>query len=177
MLWARYRARDVFARCNAFSAGGMNRPIAFTAKMLLVFIWSALIVFSSGCSGSYEPSNAQERAKCYATEFGAAPPPGLNNLQAKQVIVGDAGGAWLRFEANSNVLSGILSNRFSPSDRLTFLSNSRGGNTPRWWNPEADALTSFYISNQWRPGSNYSVAVIGHDASRRVVYFHHGISF
>ena len=155
----------------------MNRLIAFMAKTLSLFIWSGLIVLSSSCGGTYEPSNAQDRAKCYATEFGTAPPAGLTNLQAKQVIVGDAGAAWLRFEANSNVISGILTNRFAPSDRSTFLSNSRGGNTPVWWNPEGDALTLFYINTQWRPGSNYSGAVIGHDAFRHVVYFHHGISW
>jgi hypothetical protein len=157
--------------------GDMDCRMRSAANLLPSLISSAAVILSCGCGGTYEPSNDQGRAKCYAAEFGGPPPVGVTNLQAKQVVVGDAGGAWLRFEANSNFVSLLLSNRFSPSDRFTFVSRSGGGNTPLWWNPEVDVLTSFYINNQWRAGSNYSVAVIAHDNARRVVYFHHGISF
>ena len=105
------------------------------------------------------------------------PPAGVTNLQVKTSVVYDTGGIWLRFEADSNVVSQILSNRFTPSDQSTFISYSGRGITPAWWKPEADSLTAFYINNQWRPGSNYSIAVLAHDAGHRVVYFNHGISF
>ena len=132
----------------------------------------------TGCGGVSEPTDARTLAKCYSAEFGAEPPAGVTNLKAKQVVVGDAGGAWLRFEANSNIITQIVSNHFLvPSDRMTFISRSGGANTPSWWKPEEDSLTVFWINNQWTKGSNYSQAVLGTDKARRVVYFHHGISF
>ena len=146
-------------------------------RQLLLFICSAVALTLCGCGGTSEPTDATTLARCYATEFGTEPPSGVTNLRAKQVVVGDAGGAWLRFEADSNVVLQIISNRFILSDRSIFISDSGGGNTPAWWKPEADSLTVFYINNQWRSGSNYSVAVLGSDEVHHVVYFHHGISF
>jgi hypothetical protein len=133
----------------------------------------------SGCGGTSEPTDPATLAQFYATEFGSSPPSGVTNLRAKQVVVGDAGGAWLRFEASSNIVSQITSNRFTKSDQMSFqiYGNPDGGNTPDWWNPQPNTLTAFYINMQWRPGSNYSIAVLGYAASNHVVYFHHGISF
>src|SRR3954451_14621504 len=121
-------------------------------KSLLPYLCLAIAVALSGCGGTSEPTDARALAECYRTEFGTGPPTGITNLRAKQVVVGDAGGAWLRFEANSNIVAQIVSNRFAPSDRVTFSSNSGGGNTPGWWKPEADSLTVFFINNQWRKG-------------------------
>lgn len=146
-------------------------------KLALVHIFSVLLLALTGCSGSSEPTSSAALAKCYATEFGVGPPASVTNLQAKQVIVGDAGGAWLRFEADSNTVTQLISGRFTPSDHAMFENTSGGGNTPSWWNPEADSLTAFYVNNQWRKGSNYSVAVLAHDSARHVVYFSHRISF
>jgi hypothetical protein len=132
-----------------------------------------------GCGGVSEPTDAPTLAKCYATEFSADPPAAVKELRAKQVVVGDAGGAWLRFETDSNTLSLIISNRFVPSDFTDFkiYGSLDGGNTPRWWHPSPQTLDDFFINKQWRPGSNYSIAVIAYDRSHRLVYFHHGISF
>lgn len=132
-----------------------------------------------GCGGANEPTDAPTVAKCYTTEFGSSPPAGVKNLQAKQVVVGDAGGAWLRFETDSNTLSQIISNRFLPSNATDFeiYGSLHGGNTPSWWNPLPADLSEFYINKQWRPGSNYSIAVLAYDRSHSLAYFHHGISF
>jgi hypothetical protein len=146
-------------------------------KLLQLAIWLSIFVVLYGCGGTSEPTDKSTLAKCYATEFGVDPPTGITNLKAKQVVVGDAGGAWLRFEANSNIITQIISNRFIPSDRVTFDSSSGGANTPSWWRPEEDSLTAFFVNNQWTKGSNYSVAVLGYDDAHRVVYFHHGVSF
>jgi hypothetical protein len=148
-------------------------------KLFLLLVCLAAMLTLSGCGGTSEPSDASRLAKCYATEFGTAPPSGVRNLMAKQVVVGDSGGAWLRFEADSNVVSQIISNRFTASDWTDFsiYGQSNGGNTPGWWQPQRDALAAFYINKQWRPGSNYSIAVLAYDATNRLVYFHHGISF
>ena len=147
-------------------------------RLFLAIICLIVVLSLSGCGGTSEPTDTATLAKCYATEFGTVPPSGVTNLRAKQVVVGDAGGAWLRFEVDSNIVSQIISNRFVPSDRTSFsIYSSPSGNTPGWWKPEADSLTAFYINNQWRPGSNSSIAVLAHDAAHRVIYFHHGISF
>ena len=132
-----------------------------------------------GCGGVSEPSDPPTLAKCYATEFGTTLPAGITNLRAKQVVVGDAGGAWLRFETDSNTLSQIVSNRFARSDFTDFKIYGQldGGNTPAWWHPAPETLSDFYINKQWRPGSNYSIAVLAYDPAHRLVYFHHGISF
>jgi len=148
-------------------------------KLFLSILCSAAILMLFGCAGASEPTDAPTLAKCYATEFWTPPPLGVTNLKARQVVVGDAGGAWLRFEADSNVVSAIVSRRFSPSDRTDFSVYGRleGGNTPQWWHPKLDAITAYYINKQWTPGSNYSVAVLAYDATNHLVYFHHGISF
>jgi hypothetical protein len=146
-------------------------------KVLLLFIYLIITVTMAGCGGVSEPTDAETLAKCYKTEFGDLPPVGVSNLKAKQVVIGDAGGAWLRFEADSNIVAQIVSNRFIPSDRATFIENSGGANAPLWWEPEKDSLAIFYINNQWSRGSNYSVAVFGCDDAHHTVYFHHGVSF
>lgn len=148
-------------------------------RLLLLFNCLAAVLTLSGCGGTSEPTDARTLAKCYAEEFGALPPLGITKLRAKQVVVYDAGGAWLRFEADSNVLAQVMSNRFTNSDLTDFkiYGDYDGGNTPGWWQPQLEALTAFYINKQWRPGSNYSIAVIAYDATNRIVYFHHGMSF
>ena len=141
-------------------------------------IYLALALVLSGCSGASEPTDPPTLAKCYAAEFGQSPLAGITNLQARQVVVGDAGAAWLRFEANSNIVTQLVSSRFAPSERAKFIEESIGGNIPRWWRPEEDELTDFYICNQWRSDTNhYSVAVLAHDIRQHVIYFHHAISF
>lgn len=138
----------------------------------------ALAALLCGCGGVSEPKDAPTLAKCYSTEFGVNPPAAVKNLRAKQVTVRDAGGAWLRFETDSNTLSQIVSNRFVSSDFTEFkiYGSLDGGNTPSWWRPAPEALGAFYINKQWRPGSNYSIAVLAYDPAWRIVYFHHGIS-
>jgi hypothetical protein len=148
-------------------------------RLILSLICSAAVLTISGCGGSSEPTDARTLVKCYATEFGTAPPSGVRNLKAKQVVVGDAGGAWLRFEADSNVVSQIISNRFTASSWTDFsiYGHLEGGNTPKWWQPLPDTLDVFYVNEKWRPGPNYSIAVLAYDATNRLVYFYHGISF
>lgn len=128
-----------------------------------------------GCSGSHEPTDAKGQAACYETEFGTLPPAGVAHIQAKQVIIGDAAGAWLRFEATPEIVDSLLK-RFGPSDRGVFNQNSGGGNTPAWWKPGSDHLTAFYEAEGWRKDFGNSTAVIAHDANKRVVYFSHGAS-
>jgi hypothetical protein len=148
--------------------------------MRIVAILCSLTLASAlvGCGGSSEPTDQATLNECYKTEFGVVPPPGVVNLQAKQVVVGDAAGSWLRFEANSSIISNLISSHsFDVGERGRFISDSGGGNTPSWWKPEQDSLTSFYINSQWRKGSNYSIAWLAFDNTRKIVYFHHGMSF
>jgi hypothetical protein len=148
-------------------------------RTLRLSLCVTILTLLCGCGGVSEPTDAPTLADCYATEFASSPPARVRNLRAKQVIVGDAGGAWLRFETDSNTLSQITSNRFLPSNATDFeiYGSPNGGNTPSWWHPVPEALGEFYINKQWRPGSNYSIAVLAYDRSNHLVYFHHGISF
>jgi hypothetical protein len=148
-------------------------------RALLLSVCAIAAFLFYGCGGVSEPTDSPTLAKCYATEFGTTPPIEIKNLRAKQVVVGDAGGAWLRFETDSNTLSQIVSNRFARSDFTDFKIYGQldGGNTPNWWHPAPENLNDFYINKQWRPGSNYSIAVLAYDPRHRLVYFHHGISF
>jgi hypothetical protein len=93
-------------------------------------------------------------------------------------MVGDTAAAWLRFEADSNIVSQLVPTRFAPTTQTEFRyhGNPENVNAPAWWKPNLDSLTAFYINKQWRPGSNYSIAVLGYDSTNRLVYFHHGIS-
>lgn len=146
-------------------------------RALLPYICLVIAFTLLGCGGTSEPTDAGTLAQCYATEFGAKPPPGVKDLRAKQVVVRDAASAWLRFVADSNIVAQIVSNRFTPSDMGTFLDRSGGANTPAWWRPNEDSLTTFLICEKWVKGENYSMAVLAYDEAQQVVYFCHGISF
>jgi len=105
-------------------------------------------------------------------EFGALPPAFIKNLRAKQVVIRDAAGAWLKFEATPELVDSLRSG-FVPSNRAIFDEHSRGENTPRWWTPDADQMTTFFVKDGWKKEFSHSTAVIAHDAGKRVVYFSH----
>ncbi|RYD62260.1 MAG: hypothetical protein EOP83_15040, partial [Verrucomicrobiaceae bacterium] len=94
------------------------------ARYLLV---CCAVVMALGCSS--EPSDEKGKAACYEMEFGTLPPAGVTGIQAKQIVVGDAARAWLRFEATPEIVDSLLK-RFTPSDRQTFDEHSGGDNTP-----------------------------------------------
>jgi hypothetical protein len=147
-------------------------------KSSLQFICLAAALALTGCGGSSEPRNARTLAKCYAEEFGVRPPAGVTHLQAKQVVVGDAGAAWLRFVVDTNAFAEAVAKRFTPCDYTTFtVRDGAGGNTPAWWRPTNNSTTTFYCCSHWRSTENYSEAVLAYDRADNVVYFHHGISF
>jgi hypothetical protein len=148
-------------------------------KPLHPFICLIAVMALSGCGGSSEPTDGAALAKCYAQEFGAYPPAGVSHLQAKQVVVGDAGGAWLRFVADPVTFDNSVIKRFTPCDHSTFAHyDGSGGNTPSWWKPAPTPTTKYYRCSNWRTGTNnYSESVIAYDRANNVVHFHHGISF
>lgn len=139
------------------------------ARYLLI---CCAVVTALGCSGSHEPTDAKGQAECYQTEFGSLPPACIAHIQAKQVMIGDAARAWIRFEATPEIVDSLLK-RFTSSDRGTFGQHSGGGNMPAWWKPDSDHLTAFYVVEGWRKDFGASYAVIAHDAEKGVVYFCH----
>jgi hypothetical protein len=146
--------------------GRLTKVIA--QRCLLCYL--ALVV--AGCGGTYEPTSRQGQAECYRAEFGTLPPAGVTNIHAKQIIIGDAARAWLRFEATPGVVDSLLM-RFAPTNRQAFDEHSGGANTPAWWTPDTSNITAFYGTSGWRKDFSYSRAVIAHDADKRVVYFCH----
>lgn len=126
----------------------------------------------TGCGGSYEPTSAKAQADCYQMEFGTSPPVGVKNIQAKQIVIGDAVRAWLRFDATPAVVDSLLKD-FTSTNRQTFVEHSGGANTPLWWAGSSSQTTAFYVFSGWRKNFSYSSAVLAHDADKLVVYFCH----
>jgi hypothetical protein len=140
-------------------------------SLILTIACAALL--SAGCSGSFEPSDKNGLAGCYQAEFGVLPPADATILHGKQVVVGDAAQAWLKFQATPVLVDSLLAKGFSPVDRETFLDRSDGGNRPAWWNPESSLLTAFYVVSDWRKDYHNSRAYIAHDANKQTVFFCH----
>lgn len=126
-------------------------------------------------STSYRPMDPQGLAKCYQDEFGTPPPVSVHGLRAEQIVIGDAAGAWLRFGSSPGRIDELLV-RFTPSDRKTFDRYGGGANTPDWWQPDAEGMTTFYVCDGWRKDFSDSHAVIAHDAAKHIVYFCHSAS-
>jgi hypothetical protein len=140
-----------------------------TARLLCLCCVAVLL---SGCSGTYEPRNAKGQAECYRMEFGTLPPAGVTNIQAKQIIIGDAARAWLRFEATPALVDSLLKG-FTSTNRQSFDAHSGGANTPTWWTPDSNHITTFYVISGWRKDFSHSSAVLAHDADKHTVYFCH----
>ena len=122
--------------------------------------------------GPADYSSPGDLAAAYRTEFGVSPPADVTDIRARQIVVGDAGAAWLRFCASSQTIDLLLA-RFVPSDRLTFSQACAGGNVPSWWAPEEDRVETFYTADHWSRSFSRSKAYIGIDRDRHIVYFHH----
>lgn len=138
----------------------------------VALVFAALLFL--GCGGTYEPTDQKKIALCYSAEFGGLPPAGTTNIQAKQIVIGDAVGAWLRFETTPATVDSLLKIGFAPTNGATFLQHSMAGaNTPKWWKLEGSQVTSFYVFSGWRTNFSYSYAVIAHDVDKRLVYFCH----
>ena len=144
----------------------MNRSSPYLAVVASILI--------GGCGGTSEPTTAKDLAECYKTEFDTPPPATVGSLQAKQIVVRDSGGQWLRFTADAATIDSILARGFHPSDQDTFSRNTGGANTPSWWRPSPDRVTAFYFHPNWKKhfGANSSSeAYLAHDANKKLVYF------
>jgi hypothetical protein len=122
--------------------------------------------------GPSDPTDPDSLRKAYEFEFGQPPPPDVNSIQSRQVVVGDAGVGWLRFHASPETLDALLE-KFSPSDKPKFHEVSGGANVPSWWHPEQDQMIAFYRASDWSPHFQNSEAVIAHDLAKHTVYFCH----
>lgn len=132
------------------------------------------MIFIASCGGSYEPTSAKALADAYKSEFDTLPPAGVGSLQAKSVIVGDAGRQWLRFTADATTIASILSDGFEVSDKARFVSETGGANMPIWWRPSSDGLTGFYSHPKWTKHFGKDAqgrAYLAHDANKKLVYF------
>ncbi|WP_193210768.1 hypothetical protein [Luteolibacter marinus] len=134
-----------------------------------------LVLFTGFCIWLFGPADFHspgDLAAAYRTEFGSDPPPDVTDLNARQIVVGDSGGAWLRFRASGTTIDSLLG-KFSATDRSHFAEAGTGANVPDWWTPEQDGIEFFYIAENWSDSWSDSVAVLGIDRSKSMVYFHH----
>ncbi len=141
----------------------------FAARL---FLFCCVALLLAGCGGTYEPTDTKGQAECYRMEFGTLPPAGVTNIHGKQIIIGDAARAWLRFEATPALVDSLLKG-FTSTNRQTFDEHSGGANTPAWWTPGSSHITTFNVISGWRKDFSHSSAVLAHDAEKRVVYFCH----
>jgi len=122
--------------------------------------------------GPVDYHSPQDLAAAYQTEFGVPPPSDVAGIEARQIVVGDSGAAWLRFSASSQTINSILS-RFKESDGVTFSRAAYGSNVPNWWMPDSDKIVLFFIADGWSKHWGYSTAYVGVDRAKSILYFHH----
>lgn len=122
----------------------------------------------------YQPvdiSEPKDLAGAYKYEFGTLPPSDVSNLQARQVVVGDSGAVWLRFNASAATIE-HLTKKFSPSNAEKF-GESQNANSPNWWKPEIDQIDSYYSAENWSPYFESSTASLAINRTKGAVYFCH----
>ena len=122
--------------------------------------------------GPADYSRPQDLAAAYKTEFGTDPTADVTDIQARQVVVGDAGAAWLRFHASPSTIDTLLA-RFVKSDPAAFAEAGTGGNVPAWWKPDEDGVNEYYTADHWSRSFSRSEAFMGVDRAKGWVYFHH----
>ena len=122
--------------------------------------------------GPVDYHSQQDLIDAYRTEFGEVPPSDVSGIEARQIVVGDSGAAWLRFRASSGTIDDLLS-RFSASDRGVFSQAAYGANVPSWWTPDTDKIDLFYTADGWSNHWSHSTAYVGVDRAKGILYFHH----
>jgi hypothetical protein len=116
-------------------------------------------------------ADPQDLRGAYCYEFGIPASADVTNINCRQVVVGDSGISWLRFQASSSTVDSLL-RRFRPSNREEFMASTKGA-IPEWWNPQATSLVAYYRAEHWRKDFHYSDAFLAHDQAKRLVYFYH----
>ena len=119
---------------------------------------------------SWEPNNPEKLADCWESEFGYAPPESVNNIRAKQYMIGDCGCQWLYFSANSSVAE-ILQQGFRHVSKEKFMREAGGANIPEWWTPEEDGVTWFYYNPSWIERYSKNEAYLAYNQDCSHVYF------
>jgi hypothetical protein len=124
-------------------------------------------------AGSFEPDDPMELARGYEFELHQPVTDDVQGLRIKRIGIGDGVGSFLKCEASSSTIDSIVS-RFGQSDRNAFFEGAKGANVPGWWDPSGEGMVKFYYVEGWEPGcGTFSYAYLAHDASKRVLYFHH----
>ncbi|HBJ82690.1 MAG TPA: hypothetical protein DDZ88_02220 [Verrucomicrobiales bacterium] len=127
----------------------------------------------AGIFGPLDISGPEGLRGAYRFEFGEEPTKDVTMIQCRQVVVGDAGAAWLTFHASPETVDRLLRKKFVASDSATFQTSGEGGNCPSWWQPDADSMKQFYKAEGWSQHFRVSEAFLAHDREKRIVYFHH----
>lgn len=147
------------------------------ATLLRLFLCSlpmgACMLLISWFFGPVDYESPADLAGAYQAEFHELPPADVTNIEARQIVVGDSGAAWLRFRASSETIERLLL-RFSESDKRTFM--EAAGQAPAWWTPKADKVEFFFSADHWSKDWSRSTAYAAVDRTKGVMYFHHEAS-
>ncbi len=145
-------------------------PMPTRSNSLIILIVTCF--FLACCGGAYEPKSVKGMARCFEAEFGKLPPPGVTMLRAKQIIIGDAARAWLKFDAIPSEAEKLFKD-FIPTEKDEFDDHSGSANTPLWFRNRIDETMKFYLKNGWNGKYLESTAVVAYDVKNQLVYFCH----
>jgi hypothetical protein len=163
-----------FVALTAIPLKVQRRPwkvsLLMTGIALLPF--AALLALVMWIFGPADYSDPSDLAQAYRTEFGIDPSADVRDVHARQSVVGDSGAAWLNFRASKNTIDSLLV-RFVSTNRATFDRSGKGGSVPGWWKPNINGVELYYVSENWSKSFSHSVAYIGVDREKQIVYFCH----
>ena len=159
----------IIVLCGIKKRSGRATLFRLGLCLLPLAAYVACVAWLFGPADYHSP---QDLSAAYRTEFGVLPPSDVAGIEARQIVVGDSGAAWLRFHASSQTIDSILS-RFKESDSRTFSQAARGANVPSWWTPDADKIVLFFTADGWSKDWSDSTAYVGVDRAKSILYFHH----
>lgn len=139
-------------------------------KYLYIF---SISIFLNSCSGQNESYDNSESVESFKFEFQEAPTPDIKKIHAKQIVVGDACRAWLKFEAAKSFEEKLKEKGFHVISKQEFDLHSRGGNVPAWWTIDTSDGVIFYGFDHWNKNYTNSFSVFWYDHNSKLMYFCH----
>ncbi|RYD28541.1 MAG: hypothetical protein EOP87_19550 [Verrucomicrobiaceae bacterium] len=128
--------------------------------------------FATSCLGIADAESVEEAVAYFKADFPDISLSAPESIKGRHLVIRDTLGAWLVFQVEPAEADAILAKGFRSCPREEFEEGSKGSNNPSWWIASADGLDCFK-SEGWRKDMNHSVALIGFDRKRSLMYFMH----
>lgn len=150
-----------------------KRQVGANSVWRLGWVALAICVLLSGCR-PHDAKSARELSEGYKFEFEAEPPTGVTVLNARIMSVRDWGAQWLKLQAETNAIDGILLKKFTRQNRPPEeLASAHNKYTPDWWILPPSSQLEYYTCQEWtRGGWRSSRAVIALHRADGIVFFY-----